>query len=58
MFRIESLDADGYPLEVVVEEPAFFALYHGNLFLGHYTSIEAAQLAAEDFKAYPESLNE
>ena len=57
MFRIESLDADGYPLEVVTEEPAFFALYFKDEFMGYYTTVEACKLAAEDLMAYPESLN-
>lgn len=50
MFHIKSLDEQGFPLEVVNEQPAFFALYQGKQLIGYFISIEACQLAAQDLR--------
>jgi hypothetical protein len=56
MFRIQSFDEYGQPIEVVNVQPAFYGLYFRNTLLGYFITIDACRAAAEDYMTYPESI--
>jgi hypothetical protein len=43
---------DGSRVEIVNEQPAFYALYHNRHCVGYFITVEAARLAAEDLIQY------
>lgn len=60
MYSMQSFREDGTPIEVVNEEPAFYALYYcsnnsnSNQLIGYFISVEACRLAVEDLKQWLE----